>query len=357
MDTTPTRSTRFSFTSGAPTATCQRVRWAQEQFFGLLFLLTLVFPPRAHAQSVIALDAHALPLPPGEGPYATAHPASRQTLAAFKSRLSYLHRPLELTIGSPDPDGIGSVVVAGAVLWEISGSIPLFAGLDAALNVGAHLYQWGQGVGAITGSPAPLPAFAMRDPRMELGWALHHLPISLRAFSAVVVPAGNARGWAGESHTRAELGLGAGMDHGRFHWVLQSKLILRNPVEVGLFRWTSQLQISAAGQIRLTNKLGLGPELMLAPLVGRQPHYGRPVIPAEALVVFTLQEGPLHLRIAGGTGIPLYTTDPAVGRQQLSRAPSSPVLRGFVEAAVHWGVRGSHRATASLPLSDRKATP
>ncbi len=323
----------------------------------MLFLMALVFTPRAHAQSVIALDANALPLPPGEGPYATAHPAARQTLAAFKSRLSYLHRPLELTIASPDPDGIQSVVVAGAVLWEISGSVPLVAGLDASLNVGAHLYQWGRGAGAITGTTVRLPAFAMRDPRVELGWAIPHLPISLRAFLAAVLPAGSTRGLAGETRTRAELGLGAGMDHGRFHWVLQSNLILRSPVEVGLFRWSSQLQISAAGQVRVTSKVGLGPELMLAPLVGRQPHRGRPVIPAEALMVFTLQEGPLHLRLAGGTGIPLYTTDPAVGRQQLSRAPSSPVLRGFVEAAVHWGVRGSHRAAASLPLSDRNATP
>jgi hypothetical protein len=107
--------------------------------------------------------------------------------------------------------------------------------------------------------------------------------------------------------------------------------IARKSVELGPMRWGSQVRWSSGLQYEVFDDFFLGPEVVLAPVVGAQPVSGTRVFPAEALGTAHWKRPHWTLKISGGSGLALSRFDSAQEASQATRGPTSPAVRALVE--------------------------
>jgi len=233
------------------------------------------------------------------------------------------------SVPSPAPEGYQSALVNGAILTELAFAVGLGAGFDAGLALGVHLYQWGPGVGPLTGGQTGVESFGAIDPKVEVGLAISEGKVHVRPFAALTLPWGTARAFAGENKVGVEGGASVGGYSDLLIWAAEVALLYRPPVEFSATTWGSQLRFGAALHILLTEDVALGPELSVNPVLARQQGDTDFLMPAEILATCTLKLQRFKLKAALGTGLPLShrkQNDAGVW----FRGPTSPLLRlGF----------------------------
>jgi hypothetical protein len=220
-------------------------------------------------------------------------------------------------------------------LTELSFAAGLGAGFDAGLALGVHLYQWGPGVGPLTGGQTGVESFGAIDPKVEVGFMVEGGPLTLRPFAALTLPWGTARAFAGENKVRFEIGTTIGGSSDLLIWGAEAALLYRSPLEFSATTWASQLRIGAALHLRLTEKIALGPELSLNPVLAGQQGDTGALIPAEILAAFAMDLDRLTLKTALGTGLPLSHRTQN-GQGEWFRGPTSPLLRLGVDVAARF---------------------
>lgn len=294
----------------------------------LVFLVSLP----ARAQEVQGIDLNALPLPIADSPFYGLRGGQRQENGQLSVaiRSSALFSPLTLRAPSPAPEGYKTTVVAGSLLFELAFSLGLPQGFDAGLSLGVHPYQWGRGVGPLTGTDDTIASFGVRDPKLELGYGSKVGTLSLRPYVALTIPMGTARAFSGEITAHGELGGALSGESDSFVWGTELGLSIRPATELSATIWASQFRAAGSLLFRITPELSLGPEVHLLPVLHRQPSEagtrGALLMPAEALLTAGFSAPAWSLRASGGTGIPLSRSSESSGSVWL-RGPTSPNLR------------------------------
>lgn len=311
------------------------LRDASCSFWALsLSIVAALWARPCFAQQHLPIDANALALVPGEGTFAAVRSPWPQTPVSLKARVGYLLRPLELRAAALETEPLVDPSLEHLVLLELFATMPLIAGLDVGLGLGAHVYQTGTGSDSISGQQGTLAPFSARDPRLELGWASAALPVAFRPFLAVVLPFGDGEAFAGERRTRVELGFSTGQSkQGKagLSWAIEADLVLRAPVQTATLTWGTQARIAAALRLHVHPRISLGAEAFLAPILHPQPDARPPQTPGEALFRVHYQRPLWTIALGGGGGLPLSRSSLSGG---LHRAPTSPVGRFFAEFVV-----------------------
>jgi hypothetical protein len=251
------------------------------------------------------------------------------------TRLGYLDRPISMIVPSAAPEGTTSEVIRGALVLEVAMARMWKNGLDLGLGMGAHLYQFGDGLGILDGQERKLPPFGAIDPMLELGYR-HALSanLSLRTFGAVYVPIGSREALAGERKTRVEGGLLITQDFARVQWASELSALYRAPADFRASRWGSQLKFSLAGRVRMHASWFGGLELLLRPLLVKQPEPHTSLIPAMGLAAMEYRHAQFKLVASYGYGLPISRVSADVTKQKYVRAPTTPVQQGTISLEV-----------------------
>lgn len=303
----------------------------------LLFLSAFLFAAHATAQSTEGLDLNGIPRPIAPSPFYALRGFGVQDVHFIDlgARLSGVQKPLVASVPSPAPEGYPSAIVSGALLTELAFAAGLGAGFDAGLALGVHLYQWGPGVGPLTGGQTGVERFGAIDPKVEVGFTTSGGKIKLRPFAALTLPWGTAQAFAGENKVRFEGGTTIGGSSDLVIWGAEVAFLYRSPLEFSATTWGSQLRFGAALHFRLTEKIALGPELSINPVLQSQQGGTGSLIPAEILATYAMDLQRLTLKAALGTGLPLSHRTQN-GQGEWFRGPTSPLVRLGVDVAARF---------------------
>lgn len=318
---------------------------SSRRFLVLALTLTVwACPSRARAQqgpteveNFGGIEANALPAPTTPGSFASLQPAepTQGGSVVGGARLSYLHRPVALTLPSPSPQGTVSHAVDGLLLLQAMMSAGLGNGFDAGLAFSLHAYQWGAGYSAAT-TGQDLEHFALGDPRLTLGWGGHIGPLSVRPHLTVFFPAGNEKAFASESATRAEVGVAFDFRPKRFILAADIAFKAREISTFGQTRWGPQLRAGLGGAFEFVETWSAGIEMQLMPTLYSQPEplLAEPgyLFPAEAIASLRHRRGQWNIQAGLGTGVPLSTPSTVSADTSLQRGVTSPVVRAFFES-------------------------
>jgi hypothetical protein len=302
---------------------------ARARAFSLGFLLVLGASRRAAActdDDVFSscIDADASWLPPSATRFLGIDAArvlpGRTWIAG--AGVSYLARPLELHVTSPDPEGRTVAVVDDALNASAFAALGVGSGVELDATLPFTVHQTGAGVQGITTQQAePLRAQALRDPRLgaSVGLLQGISPWSLssKAILRVALPLGSDDALAGDRSFVVAPGSTWGVEPAPFFASVHLGARLRKVTKLGTARLGSQL-VAALGfgvDIFPNQLLSASAEATALPVLASQSSRtpggtrveGR-LIPAEWLLSARSQPfraSSLSVQLGAGTALPL----------------------------------------------------
>lgn len=293
------------------------------------FIVAILSPLRADdvRDRGLELMPHRLSVTPSRFAAVRGIPVSG--VAAGAARLSYLDRPLSVLAPGPEPSGTRSQVVAGALAMEMAMSRYWPSGFDVGLNLGAHVYQFGDGLSGISGEEERLSTFGSLDPMIEGGYRFTLARTEFRGFGAIYLPLGSRSAFAGEQYPRGEAGFIFSQFFERIEWGAELSLLYRPTVDWSTATWGTQLKFSAAARLHVTRSLLVGPEFIIRPILTQQPagtHTS--LIPGSALICVDYRQRYWQLGAHFGLGLPISRIAEDLSKQEYFRAPTTPVSYG-----------------------------
>lgn len=292
-------------------------------------LLVVTFP--AHAEACAdedafssCVDADAWWLPPAASRFMGIDAAGvlprRSWLAGLG--VTYLARPVELRVASPDPEGRTVAVVDDALNATAFAAFGLSSRVEVEASLPFTVHQTGAGVqGITTQNGEPLSAQALRDPRVGASYRLlenvSSWSLSSKATLRIALPLGTDDALAGDRSFVIAPASTWGAASGPFFASVQLGARLRRVTRLGTARMGSQLVAALGfGMDVLPNELlSLSVEATAMPVLASQTTHapdgmriaGR-LVPAEWLLSARSQpfrSSRLSLQLGAGTGIPL----------------------------------------------------
>jgi len=274
------------------------------------------------------VDADTLWLAPGRSRFVGLESARVLSKRQFVAGLgaTYLVRPVELHVASPDPDGRTIAVVDDALNVTAFAALGLGANLELDAALPFTVFQTGAGVqGVTTQDASPLAAQALRDPRLGASYELLRgstpwAPsgkLTLRA----ALPLGTDDALAGDRSFVIAPGSTWTIDEQPFFAALQVGARLRRVTELGGARVGSQLTagLGFGVDVLAHELLTFSAEATLLPGLASQSHAapdgtrstGR-LIPSEWLLSARsrpLRSTNLSVQLGAGMGIPLSSEE------------------------------------------------
>jgi OOP family OmpA-OmpF porin len=288
------------------------------------------------------LDVNALWLRPGNSEFlsvASPAPAGRATVTV-RAGASLLEHPLSLEVEGPEAGGRELALVERAIDQHLLLAFRVSPRLELGLATSTVLRQSGDGPGAIRSqSASSLPATAVRDPRLGLGFTLIDAPgaaLSVRA--DVALPFGDRDAYASAGALTAAPSAAGCVEFGRVAFGAELGARLRPSVELGNVRQGSQLYAALGLSIALIPEFRLAAELFALPgLVdstsarARELGLGVRSLPAEWLASARWSPLPaFSATLAGGSGLPL-STERGNATSERFLAPTSPAFRALID--------------------------
>lgn len=270
------------------------------------------------------IDADALWLAPAATRFVAIDAArvlpERQWIAGLG--VTYLARPVELHVASPDPEGRTIAVVDDALNATAFAAFGLGSDLEVEAALPFTVYQTGAGVQGITTQHAePLRAQALRDPRLGASFQLlqgvSRWSLSSRATLRLALPLGTDDALAGDRSFVLAPGTTWVAEPAPFFAAVHVGARVRAVTQLGSARLGSQLVASLGLGIDIFpyELLSVSAEASLLPVLtsqaSRAPNgaavEGR-LIPAEWLLSARsrpLRATNLSVQLGAGTGMPL----------------------------------------------------
>ena len=288
------------------------------------------------------LDANALWLRPGNSEFVSiAGPAlSAPATVGVRAGASLIERPLVLEVAAPDADGRELELVERAIDQHLLLAFRLSPRLELGLATSTVLRQSGSGPGAIRSqSGASLPATAVRDPRLGLGFTLIDVPgvaLSLRA--DVALPFGDRDAYASAGALTAAPSAAGRVEVGRVTFGAELGARLRPSVELGNVRQGSQLYAALGLSVALVPEFRFGAELFALPALvnstsarARELGLGVRSLPAEWLASARWSPLPaFSAMLAGGSGLP-FSSERGNANSESFLGPTSPAFRALID--------------------------
>ena len=292
-------------------------------------LLVVACPARAEACAdedaySSCVDADAWWLPPAATRFMGIDAARVLPARSWVAGLgvSYLARPVELRVASPDPEGRTVAVVDDALNATAFAALGVGSNLDVEVALPFTVHQTGAGVQGITTQRAqPLNAQALRDPRLGASYRLLEdaspWSLSSKASLRIALPLGTDDALAGDRSFVIAPATTWGVTPGPFFASVQLGARLRRVTRLGTARMGSQL-VAALGfgmDILPDELLSVSVEAAALPVLASQAtrapdgtHVDGRLVPAEWLLSARsrpFRAAPLSLQLGAGTGIPL----------------------------------------------------
>lgn len=307
----------------------------------------------AHAQNQgdLRFDLNPSRLSIIETPFAIVRGAQQHIGFTGRARASYLDRPLSLVVAGPTADGTESHLIAGTLAAEVAINRSYENGLDFGLNLGAHLYQFGDGDTPISGQSSTVPPFGAMDPLTELGYTWQKGSLLLRPFVAVYIPLGTAQAFAGEKKTRVEGGFSTFHRFSFIEWGAEVSLLYRPVIEFSTTRLGPQAKLGLAARALFATNFSAGLEFMMRPFLTPQ-HLGKgtALIPAEALLNLGYQNHNLSIHFTYGVGLPTSHISTDIVKAGLFRAPGTPRQRFLLDVEFTFGESKKSSAAHRRPV-------
>jgi hypothetical protein len=245
---------------------------------------------------------------------------------AFVSALTFISRPVQLNVPSPDPEGRDVRVVSDALNLTLAFAYGATKELELGLALPTTLHQSGAGAEGITSqSSQPLSRSAVHDPRLGVGLALP-VPraavlaagLAAKARFELGVPLGDEELYAGDSGFFAAPSLAISFRRSTVYGGAELGARIRKSVPFATARIGSELTSSVGLGVDILNRelLSFGVEAYVLPVLVAQPGRDTPgdrvhdglLVPAEWLA--SLRSAPFSdkrfsLQLGGGTGIAL----------------------------------------------------
>ena len=263
-----------------------------------------------------------------------------------------------MIVAGPNAEGTQSHIIAGTFAAEFAFSKVWSNGLDAGLNLGAHVYQFGEGDTPISGYESDLPSFGAMDPLVEAGYTWRHDSFSLRPFFSVYIPLGTAEAFAGEKKTRLEGGLSTFHRVSFIEWTTEASLLYRSVIEHSTTRLGPQAKLAVAARAVFATHFSAGPEFMMRPFLNAQ-HQQKPTVllPTEALLNLGYRNRFISIHFAYGAGLPLSRISTDVAKTGLFRAPGTPLQRFLIDVEFVLGAAQKDSSTHTSAHDAQAASP
>jgi OmpA-OmpF porin, OOP family len=288
------------------------------------------------------LDANSLWLRPGDSEFVSiaGSALARRATVGVRAGVSLLERPLALEVAAPNADGRELDLVERAIDQHLLLAFRVSPRLELGFATSTVVRQKGSGPGAIRSqSAASLPATAVRDPRLGLGFTLIDVPgaaLSLRA--DVALPFGDRDAYASAGALTAAPGAAGRVEVGRVAFGAELGARLRPSVELGNVRQGSQLYAALGLSVALVPEFRLGAELFALPSLvnstsARARELGLDVrsLPAEWLASARWSPLPaFRATLAGGSGLPL-SSQRQNSNSESFLGPTSPAFRALLD--------------------------
>jgi len=288
------------------------------------------------------IDANVAWQRPGSSPFVSVGPA-RVTAArkvSLAARLTFLERPLVVTVPRPDDDEHELRLVERAVDQELALGFGVGHGLELDVALASVLRQSGLGAGSVRSQTAErLPATAVRDPRLGLVWlALDASGGSLALRGELAAPFGDRDGFASSGSVTAAPSAVLGLELGPWSFGAELGARLRAARTLGTVRSGSRAYLALATALRVSPSFELSLEAFALPsLIDARSRRARELgidvrsVPTEWLAsVSWLRSPTFRVRASGGSGLPL-SSETAGGTTRHFSGLTSPAFRGALE--------------------------